>query len=100
MFSTGLYKIFWKNNIDCLKSTKNTLSGFLFLKESLNSITLLGIALVLSGVWLVNHTGSTRISNGKSEKGRDRKEYKKTRKVKIQKKIKMIDIKTDIEDPN
>jgi O-acetylserine/cysteine efflux transporter len=38
-----------------------TLSGFLFLKEDLNAITLLGISLALFGVWLVNHTGSTRI---------------------------------------
>ncbi|WP_026565545.1 DMT family transporter [Bacillus sp. UNC41MFS5] len=38
-----------------------TLSGVLFLKESLNAITLLGIILVLSGVWLVNSTGLARI---------------------------------------
>jgi len=39
-----------------------TLSGFLFLKEDLNAITLLGIILVLSGIWLVNNTGSARSS--------------------------------------
>ncbi len=39
-----------------------TLSGFLFLKESLHVITLVGIILVLSGVWLVNSKGSSRIS--------------------------------------
>ncbi|MED4228999.1 DMT family transporter [Neobacillus cucumis] len=38
-----------------------TLSGFLFLKEGLNAITLLGIFLVLSGVWLVNKAGSPRL---------------------------------------
>jgi drug/metabolite transporter (DMT)-like permease len=37
-----------------------TLSGFLFLKEDLSAITLLGIILVLSGIWLVNNTGSAR----------------------------------------
>ncbi|MCR8928821.1 DMT family transporter [Priestia megaterium] len=37
-----------------------TVSGFLFLKEGLHAITLLGIALVLLGVWLVNSTGSAR----------------------------------------
>ncbi|MEH7119478.1 DMT family transporter [Neobacillus vireti] len=34
-----------------------TLSGFLFLKENLTAITLLGIFFVLLGVWLVNSTG-------------------------------------------
>ncbi|MBM7656112.1 DMT family transporter [Neobacillus cucumis] len=38
-----------------------TLSGFLFLKEGLNAITLIGIFLVLSGVWLVNKAGSPRL---------------------------------------
>lgn len=37
------------------------LSGILFLNEDLHAITLLGIILVLSGVWLVNKTGSVRI---------------------------------------
>lgn len=37
-----------------------TVSGFLFLKEGLHAITLLGIVLALSGVWLVNSTGSIR----------------------------------------
>ncbi|MEH7493345.1 DMT family transporter [Neobacillus niacini] len=37
-----------------------TLSGFLFLKEDLNAITILGIILVLSGVWLVNNADSAR----------------------------------------
>lgn len=39
-----------------------TLSGVLFLNENLNPITILGIILVLSGVWLVNSKGSARIS--------------------------------------
>ncbi|WHY94951.1 DMT family transporter [Neobacillus cucumis] len=38
-----------------------TLSGFLFLEEKLHAITLLGIILVLSGVWLVNKTSAARI---------------------------------------
>jgi len=38
-----------------------TLSGFLFLKENLTAITLLGIFFVLLGVWLVNSTGFSRI---------------------------------------
>lgn len=37
-----------------------TLSGVLFLKEDLTTITLLGIILALLGIWLVNRTGSTR----------------------------------------
>ncbi|MGX2958441.1 DMT family transporter [Peribacillus sp. JNUCC 23] len=41
-------------------SVVGTLSGFLFLKEDLTTITLLGITLALLGVWLVNRTGSTR----------------------------------------
>ncbi|PLS02663.1 DMT family transporter [Neobacillus cucumis] len=44
-----------------------TLSGFLFLKESLNTLTLIGIILVLTGVWLVNNTGSARISLHKQQ---------------------------------
>lgn len=43
-----------------------TLSGVLFLKENLNSITLVGIALVLSGIWLVNTRASVRIPFVKS----------------------------------
>ncbi|MFP7474170.1 DMT family transporter [Niallia taxi] len=41
-----------------------TLSGFLFLNEDLSVITILGIALVLMGIWLVNYTGiSSNILN-------------------------------------
>lgn len=43
-----------------------TLSGFLFLKEDLNTITLIGITFVLSGVWLVNNAGSARFPLQKS----------------------------------
>ncbi|MFP7295834.1 DMT family transporter [Neobacillus niacini] len=43
-----------------------TLSGFIFLKEELNSITLIGIILVLLGVWLVNNADSARFLIRKS----------------------------------
>lgn len=39
-----------------------TLSGFLFLNEELNLITIIGIALVLTGIWIVNSTGSGRVT--------------------------------------
>jgi drug/metabolite transporter (DMT)-like permease len=38
-----------------------TLSGFLFLKENLNAITLVGIILVLAGIWVVNRAGTAPI---------------------------------------
>lgn len=53
-----------------------TLSGVLFLKENLTTITLLGIILTLLGVWLVNRTSSDRtplqnrlLLTGKKDRG-------------------------------
>lgn len=41
------------------------LSGFLFLREALNAVTLLGIILVLAGIWVVNSVGVSRRANAK-----------------------------------
>lgn len=42
------------------------LSGFLFLKEGLNAITLLGILLVLAGIWVVNGSNAAHTPSAKS----------------------------------
>jgi drug/metabolite transporter (DMT)-like permease len=72
ILASALAFVIWSNILAKMEASKasisllivpvvGTLSGFLFLKESLNAIALLGIILVLSGVWLVNTTGSARI---------------------------------------
>lgn len=72
ILASALAFVIWSHILSKMEASKasisllivpvvGTLSGFLFLKEGLNAITLLGIILVLSGVWLVNSTGSARI---------------------------------------
>lgn len=72
ILASALAFVIWSHLLSKMEASKasisllivpviGTLSGFLFLKESLNTITLLGIILVLSGVWLVNSTGLARI---------------------------------------
>ena len=77
ILASALAFVIWSHILSKLEASKasisllivpviGTLSGFLFLKENLNAVTLLGIILALSGVWLVNSTGSARIPLQKS----------------------------------
>ena len=77
ILASALAFVIWSHILSKLEASKasisllivpvvGTLSGFLFLNEELNTITLLGIILALSGVWLVNSTGSGRIPLQKS----------------------------------
>ncbi|WP_160726036.1 DMT family transporter [Bacillus sp. USDA818B3_A] len=72
ILASALAFVIWSNILAKMEASKasisllivpvvSTLSGFLFLKESLNAIALLGIILVLLGVWLVNSTGLAHI---------------------------------------
>lgn len=72
ILASALAFVLWSNILSKVEASKasvsllivpvvGTLSGFLFLKEDLRPITLIGIILVLSGVWLVNHAGAARI---------------------------------------
>jgi drug/metabolite transporter (DMT)-like permease len=71
ILASALAFVIWSHILSKMEASKasisllivpvvGTLSGFLFLKEDLNAITLIGIILVLSGVWLVNSAGSAR----------------------------------------
>lgn len=71
ILASALAFVIWSNILSKMEASKasisllivpvvGTLSGFLFLREDLNAITLIGIILVLSGVWAVNHAGSAR----------------------------------------
>ncbi len=71
ILASALAFVIWSHILSKMEASKasisllivpvvGTLSGFLFLKEDLSAITLLGIILVLSGIWLVNNTGSAR----------------------------------------
>jgi len=73
ILASALAFVIWSHLLSKMEASKasisllivpvvGTLSGVLFLNEGLNTITLIGIALVLSGVWLVNSKGSGRIS--------------------------------------
>jgi O-acetylserine/cysteine efflux transporter len=71
ILASALAFVIWSHILSKMEASKasisllivpvvGTLSGVLFLKESLNAITLLGVILVLSGVWLVNTTRTAR----------------------------------------
>ncbi|OAS84675.1 DMT family transporter [Metabacillus litoralis] len=73
ILASALAFVIWSHILSKMEASKasisllivpvvGTLSGILFLNEDLNAITLIGIILVLLGVWLVNYTGSARIS--------------------------------------
>ncbi|MCM3729559.1 DMT family transporter [Neobacillus cucumis] len=73
ILASALAFVIWSHILSKMKASKasisllivpvvGTLSGALFLKENLNAIALLGVILVLSGVWLVNTTGTARIT--------------------------------------
>ncbi|MEH7414299.1 DMT family transporter [Neobacillus drentensis] len=72
ILASALAFVIWSHLLSKMEASKasisllivpvvGTLSGVLFLKESLNAITLIGVILVLSGVWLVNTTRTARI---------------------------------------
>ncbi|MCM3601050.1 DMT family transporter [Robertmurraya korlensis] len=71
ILASALAFVIWSNILSKMEASKasisllivplvGTLSGFLFLKEDLNPITLIGIILTLTGVWVVNNAGSAR----------------------------------------
>jgi O-acetylserine/cysteine efflux transporter len=71
ILASALAFVIWSHILSKMEASKasisllivpvvGTLSGVLFLKESLNAITLLGVILVLSGVWLVNTMRTAR----------------------------------------
>ncbi|MDT8862871.1 DMT family transporter [Alkalihalobacillus sp. MEB130] len=72
VLASALAFVIWSHILSKMEASKasisllivpivGTLSGVIFLKEELNTITLVGIIFVLLGVWLVNYNGSIRM---------------------------------------